>query len=435
MDLKGMQIMKVLVVLLLLLVLSGIPALVLGAQTRVRRVGQTATVNTSPSSAQQTPSSATTTQESAAPSPKGTPDEVSENEIVRVNTTLVTVPTSVMDRNGRYVPDLRKEDFRIFENGVEQEVAYFATVEKPFTVVLMLDTSASTWSKLGQIREAAIAFVDQLRLEDRVMVVSFAMGLTIRNEATSDRQKIRKAIQTTGRGLSTHLYDAMDTIMRKHLNRIPGRKALVLFTDGVDATSNNATYESTVHTAEELDALIYPILYDTYDPQADIGDSPAPPSTWRLPGILGRIPFPLPIPTQGGTGNSGGGAGSSRADYDRGERYLRDLATLTGGRVYEARKDLSYLRRAFSDVAEELRRQYSLGYYPKQAARVGERRGIKVQVDRPEVIVRARGSYIYQRSANAPRPTIINATKDGDPRPTAPVLQKKPFVESFRIML
>src|SRR4030095_16494830 len=409
-----------------IIVLSALSVVILPAQTRPRRVQTTRVDSTPPTSP--VPDAAGI-QESSA-SPKGTPEEISENETVRINTTLVTVPASVIDRNGRYIPDLVREDFRILENGVEQEVAYFAAVEKPFTVVFMLDTSASTWSKLGQIKDAAIAFVDQLRPDDQVMVVSFARGLTIKNEATSDRQKIRKAIQTTGRGLSTHLYDAMDKIMRKHLNLIEGRKAVVLFTDGVDATSNDATYESTTHLAEELDALIYPILYDTYDPKNDTGVSSGPSSSRRLPGILGRLPFPLPIPTQGGTSNTGGGAGSGRADYDRGERYLRDLAALTGGRVYEARKDLSYMRDAFNDVAEELRRQYSLGYYPKQMARNGERRSIKVQVNRPEVVVRARGSYIYQAPAPTP-PTTIDSTKDSAPRPTGPVLQKKPFVESL----
>ena len=105
------------------------------------------------------------------------------------------------------------------------------------------------------------------------MIVSFAGGLTIECEATTDRQKIRKGIEKTGKGLSTHLYDAMDAIMQKHLGRIKGRKAVVLFTDGVDATSKHATYESTLRVAEELDALIYPIRYDTYDPAGDKGGS------------------------------------------------------------------------------------------------------------------------------------------------------------------
>src|SRR6185369_17150571 len=112
------------------------------------------------------------------------------------------------------------------------------------------------------------------------------------------------------------LYDAMENVMQKHLRRISGRKAIVLFTDGVDATSNHATYDSTVRTAEELDALIYPILYDTYDPSIDNGGTTTTPSNSRVLSILRKIPLPLPIPTMGNSGgSSGGGAGSSRADY------------------------------------------------------------------------------------------------------------------------
>jgi len=416
--------MKYLTLASLLLFLSLDSTQVSTPQTRTRRVTQTEPIESpSPTSAQVPPRSP----ELPAPAPKGTQEEIAEGDVLRVNTTLVTVPATVMDRNGRYVADLSKEDFRLFENGVEQQVAYFATVEKPFTVVLMLDTSASTWSKLGQIRDAAIAFVDQLSPEDQVMVVSFARGLTIKCEATSDRRKIREAIRSTGRGMSTHLYDAMDTVMQKQLNRIHGRKAVVLFTDGVDATSNDATYESTTRTAEELDALIYPIFYDTYDPESDTGGSSAPPASSRLPGILRRIPFPLPIPTQGSGGSTGGGAGSSRADYDRGERYLRALADLTGGRVYEARKDLSYLRGAFSDIAEELRRQYSLGYYPNRSARMGDRLRIKVQVNRPDLAVRARDSYIYKpATAGSTAAPGIDKPKDNEQRTSTPVL-KKPF--------
>lgn len=415
--------MKNLAVVLLFLFLPLCLEQVLTAQTRMRRVGRIPTTDspTHPTSVQ-TPSAAPVSGGTSQSSAPRTPEEVGDGEIVAVNTTLVTVPVSVMDRNGTYIADLSKEDFRIFENGVEQEVAYFAAVEKPFTVVLMLDTSASTWSKLGQIRDAAIAFVEQLRPEDHVMVVSFARGLTIKCEATIDRQKIRKAIRGTGRGLSTHLYNAMDKVMQKHLNRIQGRKALVLFTDGVDATSNDATYEGTVRTAEELDALIYPILYDTYDRQSDTGGSS---SGSRLPSIFRKLPFPLPIPTQG-SGGSSGGAGSSRADYDRGERYLRELAYLTGGRLYEARRDLSYLRAAFSYIAEELRRQYSLGYYPNLGITSG-RRQIKVRVGRPNLAVRARDSYIYKPSTTASG-TNINTAKENEQQPAAPVLQKKPFV-------
>jgi VWFA-related protein len=383
------------------------------AQTRPRQV-HTPPVNTSSDPARRTEVEEKTS-EAVTPANKG-------DEVLRIDTTLVLVPLSVHDRNGRSLVDLQQDDFHIYEDGVEQTVAYFATVEKPFTVVLMLDTSASTWSKLGLIKDAAKIFVEQLRAEDQVMVISFGMGLKVQCEPTSDRQKIRKAIAGTGRGLSTHLYDAMQKVMRKYLDRIQGRKAVVLFTDGVDATSNDATYESSVRTAEEVDALIYSIRYDTYDPANDHGGPSHRPL--RLPSIFRKIPLPLPT--------IGGGAGSTRADYDQGERYLQQLAELTGGQVYEASKDLRYLQDAFSEIAAELSRQYSVGYYPTKKGVTGERRQIRVRVDRPAVAVRARAGYVYkEKSATAAKKDKAgNTAKPADDKSDdrkVPVLQKQPF--------
>src|SRR5437773_6258842 len=109
--------------------------------------------------------------------------EIDEGSVLRVSTSLITVPAVVMDRNGRYVPNLKKEDFRIYEDGVEQSVAYFASVERPFTVALMLDVSGSTQSQLSQIREAANTFVSHLRANDRMMAITFDGQIHVLTEA------------------------------------------------------------------------------------------------------------------------------------------------------------------------------------------------------------------------------------------------------------
>src|SRR6185369_3090775 len=100
-----------------------------------------------------------------------------------------------MDRDGRYVPNLQKEEFRIWEDGVEQEVAFFQSVDKPFSVVLMLDTSPSTEFRLEDIQDAAVSFVNQLRRDDRVMVVSFDNDIRILSEFTTDRNRLERAIR------------------------------------------------------------------------------------------------------------------------------------------------------------------------------------------------------------------------------------------------
>ncbi|HVF51535.1 MAG TPA: VWA domain-containing protein [Pyrinomonadaceae bacterium] len=382
------------------------------AQLRSRRVGDTPPPASTPRTAPPPSSSKQRTEDVPAA------EEVDDEGVVRVQTALVTIPVSVMDRAGKYVPDLRQNDFRIFENGVEQEVAYFAAVDVPFTVALLLDTSNSTAFKLEDIHDAAIAFVNQLRPEDRVLVVSFDSDIHVLAEPTSDRSILRQAIRSARTGGSTRLYDAVDMVMKQRLSRIKGRKAIVLFTDGVDTTSTRASYESNVADAEELDAIIYPVQYDTFDEnvrsQGGGRSSGSRGSTIRL----GGISIPLPFPTSGGVG-TGGGAGSTRAEYERANRYLNSLADMTGGRLYEA-FDLNYLARSFEAIAEELRRQYSLGYYPKAQSQVAERRQIKVRVNRPNLAVRARDSYIYNPNG-APNKTQDDARRQ-------PELRKRQFM-------
>jgi len=122
-------------------------------------------------------------------------EEVSEGDVVRIDTNLVTVPVSVLDRDGRFISDLRPEQFKVFENGVEQKVAYFESTEKPFTVALLLDTSGSTFFHLWEIKEAAIAFAKQLRPQDRVLVVTFDRLVMLLTEATNDQNVITETVQ------------------------------------------------------------------------------------------------------------------------------------------------------------------------------------------------------------------------------------------------
>src|SRR5256714_2355983 len=263
------------------------------AQTRPRRVGQNVPQQSTPSTSQPTRADEQVARPTrppvlggatrnpneqkpdTAPQKDSGPEEVGEGDILRVDTTLVSIPVSVMDRDGKFIPNLRKEDFQIWEDGVEQQVAYFASTEKPFTVALVIDTSGSTKNKLEEIQDAAIAFVEQLRPDDRVMVVSFSDKIRVLSQPTSDRNMLRNAILQTDAGSGTRLYDAVDMVINEYFNRVEGRKAIVLFTDGVDTTSDRATYESTVRDAEELDALIYPVEYDTF---GDMGGG------WGWPG-------------------------------------------------------------------------------------------------------------------------------------------------------
>ncbi|MGB7924608.1 MAG: VWA domain-containing protein [Pyrinomonadaceae bacterium] len=386
----------------------GIPATQPGPappDSRPRRVGSETTINTGgpPTQAANGPpvltgstitAAAASPSEPLAPASDSAPLEVGEGDVVRVDTNLVTVPVSVFDRQGRFITDLRQQDFRIFENGVEQEIGYFEPTEKPFTVALLLDTSASTRFRLSDIQEAAIAFARQLHPQDRVLVVTFNDEVLLLTEATNDQNLISDVITVNAQtGNSTRLYDAVDLVIRERLNKYRGRKAIVLFTDGVDTSSYRADYESTLHEVEELDALIYPIKYDTYeDLDAATGGSltvTTRSNSWPFPGSRRSSSVTYQLPSVGPTP-----WGFTRADYDRAGRYLSALAEKTGGQLYSA-EDPRQLATAFTKIAEELRRQYSLGYYPKeQTASAGERRQIRVRVQRPDLAVRARDGYV-----------------------------------------
>ena len=362
-------------------------------------------------------------QKPATPQKDAGPEEVGEGDVVKVDTTLISIPVSVMDRDGKFIPNLSQNDFHVWEDGVEQRVAYFASTEKPFTVALLIDTSGSTRFRLEEIQDAAIAFVQQLRADDRVMIVSFSDKIRYLSgsQPTNDRNRLYQAIRETEPGSGTRLYDAVDEVINQHFNQIQGRKAIVLFTDGVDTTSRQGTYESNVRDAEELDALIYPVEYDTF---ADMGAMNG--GRWPggggstgssgsaiidiLAGILGGGnggSYPSGGGSNGGNypnrrggrrGGGGGGGGwpgtgNSKAEYELGDQYLHELARVSGARLYQAEQQ--NLAIAFRSVAEELRRQYSLGYYPTNTPRAGERRNIKVRVNRPELVVRTRDSYVF----------------------------------------
>ncbi|HEX8843128.1 MAG TPA: VWA domain-containing protein [Pyrinomonadaceae bacterium] len=304
-------------------------------------------------------------QQSAAP-PAGKQDELTD-DVLRVETTLINIPVAVMDRDGKFITDLRREDFRVYEDGVEQQLAFFAPVEQPFTVVLLLDTSPSTRFRLKDIQDAAISFLDKLRPDDRAVGVTFNSELHVLNRMLRDREGLRKAIRGIKSAPGTYLYATVDVMLNKLFRKIPGRKALVIFTDGVDnlfippndTARRRATFKSNLRDAEESGVLIYPIQYNTLGQML------------RMPGYE---------PDQ------------LLKDYKVASDYLSGLASRTGGVLYYADDPLA-LTRAFTSIAEDLRRQYSLGYYPKKSSNAGRERKIKVSVNRENVVVKARESY------------------------------------------
>jgi len=296
--------------------------------------------------------------------------EIRPEDVIRVKTSLVNSPVLVIGRDGKFVPNLRREDFQVFENGVKQEIAYFARVDNPFTVALLIDTSRSTIFNLADIQHAALAFVDRMRPRDRAVVVSFSDDFNVLSEATSDRETLRRAIGSIRPGGGSRVYDAIHSLIEE-MNRIEGRTALILFSDGVDNDSQKATLESTLRKVERSDTLIYPVQFSTYDR------------------MKSRAPAQSKLPAEG--------TGFSEQDYRRAGAYLRRLADTTSAGVYPA-AEISDLDHAISSIVDELHNEYSIGYYPSNRGRAGEQRRVEVRVNRPQLVVRARTGYVVDQS-------------------------------------
>ncbi len=339
-----------------------------------------------------------------------------DDELINIETAMVTLPVRVIDRQGRFVGGLQKKDFSVFEEDNPQVIEYFSTEASPFTVALILDMSPSSSFKIDQIQQAALTFVTKLRSEDRVMVIAFDSDIHILCEPTSDRKTIDQAIVGARLGMGTSVYDTVDFVLNRRLNAIKGRKAVVLFSDGVDTTSESSDSSRNLRDALEYDALIYSIHYDTFADVKAIESGartmPDQPTASTTPPIAGgriptgtpsdsQLPFPIPSISIGGNGRSSPmsipGSGTSKEDYRQASMYLNELTKRTGGRMYEA-NSLSTLSRAFSQIASELREFYSLGYYPPNAEDERRRRKIRVKVAREKVAIESRDSYVIGKS-------------------------------------
>jgi VWFA-related protein len=388
-------------------------------------------------------------QKEVAPAPPAKTDDAQsagsqdDDEVEKVDTNLVSIPVVASDRAGVYVPDMRKDEFILLEDGVRQELAFFSTVTQPFTVVLMLDTSASTEEKLKNIRRAAIAFVAELQPKDRVKVMSFDDEVHDLNSFTSDQAVVQRAIQATRAGKGTKLYDAMQralTLLKADSGR---RKAIVIFTDGVDFRSESFSYVNNIRTLEESGAIVYPIRYNTRveteriaREQASGGGRPDLASIIKGRGADGTLPIPTGTTFPGGTipgGNEGGqpkiggipiptlpapprrndprqrspypeqrdDSQPSSSDglnmmldalFKTADSYLNELALKSGGKLTRA-DTLELLPAAFKEIAAELRTQYAISYYPSNPLTNGGYRKIKLSATRKGTSVRARPGY------------------------------------------
>jgi VWFA-related protein len=346
-------------------------------------------------------------------------EEVGDDDVVRIDTQLVSVPAVVLDGRGKPVTGLRASDFLLYEDGRPQQITNFATTEVPFEVALLLDTSGSTRAEVGLIRRAANAFIEALRPGDRVAVLAFSTkeegsqklaAVEVRAPMTDDREKLREAVEGIGASYGTPFYDGLERVANDIFRQPPrdemrGRRALVALTDGVDSTSESdfeearerfkrtgvVAYFVQVNTEEFVEDRLMRDCQDDgalrlsrsqlqryrrlFAARADAADY----ADFCRMGQFERMDI-------------------SRRLYQLARQEMNELARASGGKTFPV-ADLREARSAFRQVADEIGTQYSLGYYPTNKARDGSFRAIRVQVRGvKDAQVRAREGYQSQRN-------------------------------------
>src|SRR5437773_4433165 len=300
-------------------------------------------------------------------SPSTGPEDVSEGDVIRVDTQLVTVNVSVVDRgSNRGVSDLAKQDFRLSEDGVAQQILHFDAVSAPFNLVLLIDLSGSTAHVVELIKSAALHFVEASRPFDRIGIITFAGSQVVVSPLTTDHVALHQRIAGIAKpDGSTKLYDSLAFAMEEVAREAKDsrRNAIVVLSDGLDSVLPNVTgegstlsYEEVVRRTKEFDGVVYSIWVDTqsYEPLS--------------PGDIQQETFDLA--------------------HDR----MKQLADVGGGGFYEC-EELKDLAGAYDRVVADLGMVYTLGYRPSNKTRDGSWRAIRVNVNRSNTVARGKAGY------------------------------------------
>jgi len=302
--------------------------------------------------------------ESPPPPPPVTPKKVEDipDYSLKVNVPLVNVDVLVTTKDGQFVPGLKKENFRIVEDGVPQTVSKFNVSEAPITAVLLVEFASTSWPFLVDALNASYAFASTLRKDDWVAVAYYDMQPHILTDFTQDKKAVFGALnQLRIPGFAeTNEFDALyDTLDR--LDRIEGKKYVILVSSGVD-TFSKLTYDKILKKVKDTkDVTVFPI---------SIG--------WYLREWCESHP--------GGCGGMSHGMASygiHNIDYLQADNEMRTFASMTGGRAYFPRFQAEF-GEIFRDVGDDIRHQYSLAYSPTNTKLDGTYRKLKVQVVAPD---------------------------------------------------
>jgi Ca-activated chloride channel homolog len=272
---------------------------------------------------------------------------IDAGQAVRIGVRQVAVFATVRDHAGRLIEDLRREDFRLFDNSQPVSIDLFDATPQPLNVLLLIDISASVDGSLAELRDAAAALLMQLSTRDRAKVATFSNTIRIAPGWSDDAQEVMRLLPRSGGAHLTRLYDALVETL-KAFDGVEGRRVIVVFTDGAD-TASAADRHAAIASAREADVMIYAV------------------------GVNSRY------------------MEGSRSINRRPDPDLRLVAEETGGGYFEA-SDRRDLKEQVARISDELRRQYLLGFSPPHAD--GRVHSLLVLVRRPGAIAHARRSYL-----------------------------------------
>ncbi len=277
---------------------------------------------------------------------------------IKVNVPLVNVDVMVTTKNGEFVPGLKKDNFRLFEDGSPQQISNFNVSQAPITAVLLVEFASTNYSFMIQALEASYAFANSLKKDDWIAVAYYDMQPHILVDFTQDKRAVYGALnQLRIPGFAeTNLFDALyDTLDR--LDRVEGKKYVILVTTGVDTFSKLTLDKITKKIKDTKDVTIFPV---------SVG--------WIIREMY---------EAQGRAAPHGMGIPVSNMDYLQADNEMRNFAAITGGRAYFPRFQAEYAE-DFQDIANDIRNQYSLAYHPTNTKLDGTYRKLKVQVVAPD---------------------------------------------------
>jgi len=335
---------------------------------------------------------------------------------LKVSVDSVSLNVAVLDRDtGRSMGELQKEDFLVYEDGVLQQIDEVAPSEAPFNLLLLLDVSGSTQSYMPMMKQAAIDFTRQIKINDRIALATFNSTARLILGFTNDRKAAANAIQMIQAAGGTAFYDALMACIEQYMRDVEGRSAIVVFTDGVDnqlygepAEGSFVKFEELYRKIQETEPIIYTIFLDTEGTVPTQSGGTVPAATGSVVGVLGDIlrggrppgsypptsptPTPNPVPAPRGPSSS-----AERAAYAEASPQLRMIAEQTGGRFYSPGR-IDQLSRVYAQIADDLRIQYQLSYSSTNHKYDGRWREIRVQVkNRPKAVVRTRKGYYARK--------------------------------------